>query len=115
VGDAHGLESRYVARNVVYLLGEADTNAHTHFIDRSCAAMAQSPYRLAHGLAYFDYLKRRHPSDLNQKVVEVPGVGHDNLGMFASDCGLGVLFNRRIPQSCPVAAGTAQRVPPESQ
>ncbi|SMG57905.1 alpha/beta hydrolase [Paraburkholderia susongensis] len=113
--DAHDLESGYVARNVVYLLGEADTNPYTHFIDRSCAAMAQGPYRLARGLAYFDYLKHRHPSDLNQKVVEVPGVGHDNLGMFTSDCGLAVLFDRAIPQSCPVVAGTAQSVRPESQ
>ncbi|ODP35512.1 hypothetical protein A9762_00380 [Pandoraea sp. ISTKB] len=107
--DAHDLESRYIARNVVYLLGEADTNPYTHFIDRSCAGMAQGPYRLARGLSYFDYLKRRHPTDLNQKVVEVPGVGHDNLGMFTSDCGLALLFDQAVPQTCPVIAGTVQR------
>ncbi|WP_241302828.1 alpha/beta hydrolase [Burkholderia stabilis] len=105
--DAGDLETRYVARNVVYLLGQADTNPYTHFIDRSCAAMAQGPYRLARGLAYFDYLKKRHPSDLAQHVVEVPGVGHDNLGMFTSACGLAVLFDQALPPSCPVVAGTA--------
>ncbi|MFL9875216.1 hypothetical protein [Paraburkholderia megapolitana] len=104
------LESRYVARNVVYLLGEADTDPYTHFIDRSCAAMAQGPYRLARGLAYFDYLKRRHPSGLEQKVVEVPGIGHDNLGMFTSDCGMAVLLDRAVPASCPVVTGTTQGV-----
>lgn len=109
------LESRYVARNVVYLLGEADTNPYTHFIDRSCAAMAQGPYRLARGLAYFDYLKRRHPSGLEQKIVEVPGVGHDNLGMFTSDCGMAVLFDRAIPPSCPVVAGATQGARAPSQ
>ncbi|MCM3382243.1 hypothetical protein M3639_20935, partial [Alkalihalobacillus rhizosphaerae] len=71
--DVRDLETRYVARHVVYLLGQADTNPTTHFIDRSCAAMAQGPYRLARGLAYFDYLKKRHPDDLAQQVVEVPG------------------------------------------
>ncbi|WP_175976418.1 alpha/beta hydrolase [Burkholderia sp. BCC1047] len=105
--DVRDLETRYVARHVVYLLGQADTNPYTHFIDRSCAAMAQGPYRLARGLAYFDYLKKRHPDDLAQQVVEVPGVGHDGLGMFASACGLAVLFGHALPQSCPVVAGTA--------
>jgi len=105
--DVREFETRYVARHVVYLLGQADTNPYTHFIDRSCAAMAQGPYRLARGLAYFDYLKKRHPDDLAQQVVEVPGVGHDNLGMFTSACGLAVLFGQALPQSCPVVAGTA--------
>ena len=57
--------------------------------------------------AYFDYLKKRHPDDLAQQVVEVPGVGHDGLGMFTSACGLAVLFGQALPQSCPVVAGTA--------
>ncbi|MGH8780879.1 alpha/beta fold hydrolase [Paraburkholderia sp.] len=95
------LEARYVRRNVVYLLGTADTNPYTHFIDRSCAAMAQGPYRFARGLAYFDYLKRRDASALKQRVVEVPGIGHDNRGMFTSVCGLAVLFGETVPSVCP--------------
>ena len=102
------LETRYAARNVVYLLGETDTNPYTHLIDRSCGAMAQGPYRLARGLTYFDYMKKRHPSELDQKVVEVPGVGHDDEAMFTSDCSISVLFDRPIPQSCPVVAGTSK-------
>ncbi|WP_107309677.1 alpha/beta fold hydrolase [Burkholderia metallica] len=112
--DVRDLEARYVARHVVYLLGQADTNPYTHFIDRSCAAMAQGPYRLARGLAYFDYLKKRHPADLVQQVVEVPGVGHDELGMFTSACGLAVLFGQALPSSCPVVAGTAPGMRAES-
>ncbi|WP_175875152.1 alpha/beta hydrolase [Burkholderia sp. BCC0097] len=114
--DVRDLETRYVAGHVVYLLGQADTNPYTHFIDRSCAAMAQGPYRLARGLAYFDYLKNRHPDDLAQQVVEVPGVGHDGLGMFTSACGLAVLFGQALPRSCPVMAGTAAdlRAPDEN-
>lgn len=102
------LETRYAQRNVVYLLGEADTNPYTHFIDRSCAAMAQGPYRLARGLTYFDHMKKRHPADLNQKVIEVPGVGHDDEAMFTSDCSIAALFDRPVPQSCPVIGGTTQ-------
>lgn len=94
------VEARYAQRNVVYLLGMADTNPYTHFIDRSCAGMAQGPYRLARGLSYFDYLKHRHAA-LAQHVVEVPGVGHDNRGMFTSACGLAVLFGETVPSTCP--------------
>ncbi len=97
------VESRYAKRNVVYMLGQADTDPYTHFIDRSCGGMAQGPNRLERGRAYFDYMKNRHPSDLNQRVVEVPGVGHNNLGMFTSVCGIAVLFDRPVPASCPVA------------
>jgi hypothetical protein len=31
-------------------------------------------------------LKGRHTSNFNQRIVEVPGIGHDNLGMFTSEC-----------------------------
>ncbi|WP_186028588.1 alpha/beta hydrolase [Burkholderia gladioli] len=98
-------ERRYVARDVVYLLGTADTDPATHFIDRSCAAMTQGPNRLARGLAYFDYLRARHPSDFTQTLVEVPGVGHDNLRMFTSECGTAVLLGQPIPASCPAMGG----------
>ncbi|OWT54267.1 hypothetical protein [Candidimonas nitroreducens] len=96
-----GLEARYARRDVVYLLGMADTNPYTHFIDRSCAGMAQGPYRLARGLAYFSYMQQRHPSGLEQTLVEVPGVGHNGQGMFTSACGLAVLFGTPVPATCP--------------
>lgn len=99
------LESSYATRNVVYLLGGADTDPYKHFIDRSCAGMSQGPYRLARGLAYFDYMKKRHSADFKQKAVIVPGVGHDNLKMFTSNCGMAVLFNQAIPKTCPVITG----------
>ncbi|UMV29205.1 alpha/beta fold hydrolase [Klebsiella pneumoniae] len=100
--DISKLESQYLSRDVVYLLGQADTNPYTHYIDRSCAAMAQGPYRLARGLAYFNYLQSRHPTDLAQKIVEVPGVGHNHSAMFTSDCGIAALFKLNLPQTCPV-------------
>ncbi|WP_408908811.1 alpha/beta hydrolase [Variovorax paradoxus] len=100
--DAASLEGRYASRGVVYLLGGADTDPYLHFFDRSCGAMAQGPNRLARGHAYFDYLKGRHAANFNQRIVEVPGVGHDNLGMFNSACGVAVLFERELPERCPL-------------
>lgn len=99
--DLGSIEARYAARKVIYLLGMADTNPYTHFIDRSCPAMAQGPYRLARGLSYFKYLQGRHPAALNQSVVQVPGVGHDGRGMFGSACGQAAIFGQPLPASCP--------------
>ncbi len=107
--NADEVEARYAKRRVEYLLGQADTDPYTHFIDRSCGGMAQGPNRLERGLAYFDYLKSRHPAGLNQRVVQVPGVGHNNLGMFTSVCGMAVLFDRPVPASCPVVGRPGPR------
>lgn len=92
--EAAGLERQYVARDVVYLLGTADTDPNHPMLDRSCAGMAEGPYRYARGLAYFHYLQAREGSALRHRVVEVAGVGHDGRAMFNSVCGLAVLFGR---------------------
>ena len=74
--DVRDLETRYAARHVVYLLGGRHEPLHP----------LHRPLMRGHGArpvpartraAYFDYLKKRHPDDLAQQVVEAPGVGHD--------------------------------------
>lgn len=86
------LETRYIERDVVYLLGGADTNPNHPALDKSCAAETQGAYRLSRGLAYASYLTQRHP-DHHPRVVQVPGVGHDADRMFNSVCGLDALFD----------------------
>ena len=49
---------------------------------------------MARGLAYVRYIEARHPAGTAQSLAEVAGVDHDALGMFASSCGLAVLFDR---------------------
>ena len=85
-------ESRYVKRDVTYLLGGNDVDPHHPALDRSCAAEAQGPFRLARGRSYFDYLRGRHP-DLAQTQHVVPGVGHDGDRMLGSACGRAALFD----------------------
>lgn len=94
VGSTAGLETRYAARDVTYLLGTADTNPNHVALDKSCAAEAEGPYRLARGEAYFSYMKARHPTGFNQRLVLVPGVAHNAVRMFGSVCGMAVLFDR---------------------
>jgi hypothetical protein len=78
---------------VIYLLGTADTDPHHPDLDVSCQGGAEGPYRFARGTAYFAYLKARHAEGFSQRLWEVPGVAHDERGMFHSSCGMEALFD----------------------
>lgn len=86
------LEENYIKRDITYLLGQQDVDPEHPALDKSCEAQTQGPYRLLRGHFFFDYLTRRHPEGLNQRLIEVPGVGHDGDGMFNSAEGLKALF-----------------------
>jgi pimeloyl-ACP methyl ester carboxylesterase len=101
------LMSRYARQQVIYLLGTLDADAAHPFLDRSCAAEAQGPTRLARGQAYYQYL----PLVLGHEVVQrqhrvlIEGVGHDHQRMFQSPCGVAWLFANG---QCPQPPGTSQ-------
>jgi pimeloyl-ACP methyl ester carboxylesterase len=91
---AKQLEENYVKRDVVYLLGQQDSDPKQPALYKSCEAQAQGANRLARGRNYFAYLKRLHPQGLSQQLIEVPGVGHDGDGMLTSPEGQKVLFGQ---------------------
>ena len=91
---ASAYERRYVERNVTYLLGQEDIDPHHPVLDRRCQAEAEGASRFLRGLAYVRYLSLRHPGSTNQSLAEVPGAAHDPEQMFASACGLEVIFQR---------------------
>jgi hypothetical protein len=84
----------YAARHVVYLLGTADIDPHHRVLDRSCAALAQGPHRLARGEAYHRYILGVLGPDAarNHRKMLVDGVGHDSAAMFRSATGRAALF-----------------------
>ena len=86
------LETRYAASDVIYLLGQQDCDPHHDALDRSCAAQAQGPHRLARGRSYFSYLKARH-AGLGHHCWEVAGVGHNGSAMLGSHEGVRALFD----------------------
>jgi hypothetical protein len=94
VGDTTRMEADFISRDVIYLLGTADTDPHHPDLDTSCGGEAEGPYRLARGLAYFAYLQARHPGMTTQRLVQVPGVAHHGGAMLRSVCGLAALFDR---------------------
>lgn len=89
--DAHALEAAYVARDITYLIGGADTDPAQKALDKSCPAEAEGSERFARATAYYAYLKQRHPA-LAQRFSVVPGVGHNEARMLDSACARHVMF-----------------------
>jgi pimeloyl-ACP methyl ester carboxylesterase len=87
------LKQRYVARQVIYLLGTADTNPDHPALDKSCMAEAQGPYRYVRGHSYATTMAKRDGGTPNHRVWDVQGVGHDGDKMLTSPCGLAALFD----------------------
>ncbi|MFC6645801.1 hypothetical protein ACFQBQ_09450 [Granulicella cerasi] len=94
--DWDAIETHYVRRDVVYLLGTKDTDPDHPALDKSCSGEMEGPYRFFRGKAYFTYLEGRHPElkqeGASQQLWFVPGVEHDGDKMFNSPCGLAAVF-----------------------
>ncbi len=86
-------EDDYAQRDVIYLLGTADTDPNHPELDKSCSAEAEGPTRFTRGQMYFLYLHARHLSGWNQRLRFVPHAGHSAEDMFISQCGLASLFD----------------------
>ncbi|MDE1167294.1 MAG: hypothetical protein PW845_18445 [Pseudomonas sp.] len=78
---AEQARAQYAAADIHYLLGELDQGTGkgtaNRVLDRSCAAMAQGPYRLQRGQAYAQ-------QDPNHPLTLVPGCAHDVRCVFPS-------------------------------
>ena len=81
-------------RDVVYLLGELDTDETSSSLDQSCQAELQGKNRLERGTIYYNHLIDYYGTTITetQHRDTVPGVGHDNRGMFTSSVGRYWLF-----------------------
>ncbi|WP_436231121.1 alpha/beta fold hydrolase [Caballeronia sp. LjRoot29] len=90
---AQAVEAAYAARDVVYLAGTADNDPDHSELDRSCAGELQGSDRLSRSLSYMQYMRMRHPTDLHQSLVLVPGADHDSRHVLAASCSLPVLFS----------------------
>ena len=87
------LEADYAARRIDYLVGGADDDPQQSALDKTCAAEAQGPQRVARAEAYYRYIQSRHPTGLDQHFHVVPGVGHNGARMLTSVCALSAMFD----------------------
>ncbi|MGQ7933513.1 alpha/beta hydrolase [Paraburkholderia sp. D1E] len=89
------LEATYASRRIDYLVGGADDDPQQSALDKSCAAEAQGPQRVARAEAYYRYIQSRHPEGLKQSFHIVPGVGHNGARMLTSVCALSAMFDTK--------------------
>ena len=91
---ADSIRNMLKRRDVVYLLGELDTDETSSSLDQSCQAELQGKNRLERGTIYYNHLNDFYGTSISetQHRDTVPGVGHDNRGMFTSSVGRYWLF-----------------------
>lgn len=80
-----------LAKPVLVLLGEADTQIDDPDLDQAPGSKAQGPHRLARGQFYWDQvnsLARELGITSPWRLVKVPGVGHDAKGMTEAAIGV---------------------------
>ncbi|MBA3527759.1 MAG: alpha/beta hydrolase [Propionibacteriaceae bacterium] len=70
---------RFRSRQVLYVLGQLDTDEHDSSMDRSCAGRLQGPNRLERGINYFAYLGEFYGSTgyETHRLLLLPDIGHD--------------------------------------
>ena len=85
------LINQYTSKDVVYFLGEQDIRSDD--IDQSCPAQFQGKTRLERGRAFKAQLAEEFPLAQHQ-LYSVPGVGHTQYGMYTSELGQKILFQK---------------------
>ncbi|WP_226502545.1 hypothetical protein [Pseudomonas sp. MWU16-30317] len=89
---------RYATADIRYLEGELDSsNAKGTFypiLDKSCAAMAQGPYRLQRGQAYQTYEREQLKPNKPRPLAIVPGCAHEVTCVFPSAEGRAALLGQ---------------------
>lgn len=90
------IRSQYAQREVVYLLGENDTNRNSSSLDKDCPAMLQGKQRFERGTFFYNYIQQYYGSAIADKhrKVTVPRVGHSGRDMFNSDQGVQQIFGQ---------------------
>jgi poly(3-hydroxybutyrate) depolymerase len=87
-----------LARKVIVLLGEKDTDTNDPDLARSREAMAQGAYRLERGQKFFATGKaqaQKMGTPFNWQIITVPGIGHEARPM--SRAAATALFGTKIP------------------
>jgi hypothetical protein len=111
----HDIYERYSARNVVYLLGDIDSNPEDPNMDKQCGAEAQGATRFSRGANYAQHLQRiARATAVHMPQVHTPyaitGVAHDSAKIFASACGSKALLGERYTPRPEAAACQPIRV-----
>ena len=85
---------RYATRSIDYVVGELDTDPEDERFDRTCAATLQGATRFARAQTFHRYLAHLYGEAVHehQRLLVVPGVGHDVRGIVAASVVQAALF-----------------------
>jgi pimeloyl-ACP methyl ester carboxylesterase len=83
--------AQYPGREVIYLLGDADTDVTDENLGDGCAYSLQGPQRLSRGTNYYEHILKYFPGNYHRRLI-VPGAGHDPFDMYFSMEGVFALF-----------------------
>ncbi len=85
------LITNYIHRDVTYLIGEKDIIADD--IDQDCPAVPQGHTRLERGQNFKMQLDQEFPHH-QHSILIVPSIGHTQWGMYTSEIGSKLLFEK---------------------
>ncbi|NBC09572.1 MAG: hypothetical protein GVY26_20460 [Bacteroidetes bacterium] len=88
--DAMTFNEHFTSRSVTYLLGNGE-GPDGAFNDADCSATLLGSSRYQRGENMYRYMELIYGSGHAHQRVIVPGVGHDGVGMYASDTFAGLL------------------------
>lgn len=88
----------YIAADIRYLEGALDSDdakgTFYPILDKSCAAMAQGPYRLQRGQGYQTYEQQQLKPSRTRPLISVPGCAHDVSCVLPSPQGRAALLDQ---------------------
>ncbi len=94
--NASQVRRHYAGAEIHYLEGALDGSdakgAFYPILDKSCAAVAQGPYRMQRGLAYAAYDRALLAPDKQRTVTLVPGCAHNVACVFPAEAARPALF-----------------------
>jgi hypothetical protein len=82
------LFQRYAARNIIYMVGARDDNAHHRFLDKSCGAGMQGVARVERQLNFVRYerfLSEKWKIPVKHSQFQVSGAAHEAGRLFRSE------------------------------
>ncbi len=85
------MKQNFEGRDVIYLLGTADSDPHHEYLVRDCGADLQGEHRFQRGMNFYNHIQNVIP-DNNHSLVKVPERWHSSGVMYPSSSGRVALF-----------------------
>ena len=83
---------QYTNRDVIYLMGAADTNTDAPDLEKDCEANFQGSQRFERARVFYKFMQKYFPSN-RHSFLSIPGVGHSQHNVYNSPQGIVTIFD----------------------